>query len=938
MDSSGKGKSGIGSTRGGSSVVTRSTVGRTGRRSKRRRDMRSTGMGRSRLHASRLSASTTRSRGGGGGDGGPSSIAVLLDGRDVTPQSLLVSDADRAAKGKGRGGRGGGGGGVGGSSAMRSVSSGHHGLSSGGGGGTGPSSGPSGSVSGSSGDVLDHIPTGFSDSALSGDSGSDDDGGTASRDDGVDGLVAELGVSTVREDEELGGRGHADGEGDGGGTEEDMDEPITLTLTETPTIMLLHVAGRCVAQDSKEHPLVTEQKREYEEMLEGRVGSDLYVARAAQTLNYAPKTKEVMVFPPATRDVGATATLWDIYDSYAVEDSGEADLHELELSTHKRGGSKKTALGRQVEEVVAASLATPGCLIDVESGRAAKPRIEVSTSLAATSAHGSSRHSGMLPASGAVGSSSGVHVGSSSFSGGTKEARGHITVALSEDVWAEGKDVKDVIAARESARVMYSSALLHALRTVECAIQQNLYHSKHLIYRDFPLALMDEALDDGGLMGGGGGGGGGSSGLAGVGLVAGSFARRGPRLERLWSFQCPLTVGHSVSCMEWNKVNQDMLAVSYGQSSFGKQTSGLILFWSLKNPEFPEKVVRVASGVMSIAFSTAHPNLLAAGYYDGTVAVYDLRREDSQPSVESKHTAGKHTEPVWQVKWVDKGSERGETLVSISTDGRVVEWSMKKGMTAGVLMLLKRMPNLAPGADSKREGIIARHANGLCFDFPIDDSSVYFAGTEDGIIHKCSCSYEEYLTSYYGHTAAVHRIRSSPFWPAAFLSCSEDWTVRLWNGKDEAPVLSFRPVDLSNVVTDISWSPHTSTIFASVTGDGRIQVWDLEASVLDPVITHYPKPSELPPLGEEAEEEATDAMRAAYDAARARMDSDEPTKVTSVLFAYNAPVVVTGDEHGAVNVYRLYEMEKAPLTVDQQVDRLQHVMYPDGADVAPARE
>lgn len=48
-----------------------------------------------------------------------------------------------------------------------------------------------------------------------------------------------------------------------------------------------------------------------------------------------------------------------------------------------------------------------------------------------------------------------------------------------------------------------------------------------------------------------------------------------------------------------------------------------------------------------------------------------------------------------QVKWVNKGVERGETLVSISTDGRVVEWSMKKGLSYSALMVLKRIGQLS---------------------------------------------------------------------------------------------------------------------------------------------------------------------------------------------------------------------------------------------------
>ena len=46
---------------------------------------------------------------------------------------------------------------------------------------------------------------------------------------------------------------------------------------------------------------------------------------------------------------------------------------------------------------------------------------------------------------------------------------------------------------------------------------------------------------------------------------------------------------------------------------------------------------------------------------------------------------------AFQVKWINNGAERAKTLVSISTDGRVVEWSMKKGLSFSPLMVLKRI-------------------------------------------------------------------------------------------------------------------------------------------------------------------------------------------------------------------------------------------------------
>ena len=70
---------------------------------------------------------------------------------------------------------------------------------------------------------------------------------------------------------------------------------------------------------------------------------------------------------------------------------------------------------------------------------------------------------------------------------------------------------------------------------------------------------------------------------------------------------------------------------------------------------------------------------------------------------------------------------------------------MKKGLVPHELMQLKRIPNKAQfitQQTGQMEGI-SRQATGLCFDFPINDGTQYFAGTEDGIIHKCSVSYNE---------------------------------------------------------------------------------------------------------------------------------------------------------------------------------------------------
>ena len=92
---------------------------------------------------------------------------------------------------------------------------------------------------------------------------------------------------------------------------------------------------------------------------------------------------------------------------------------------------------------------------------------------------------------------------------------------------------------------------------------------------------------------------------------------------------------------------------------------GLVLFWSLRNPEHPEKVLRTSHPVVSLDFSKLTPMLLAVGLTNGDVNIYDVKRETDWaiPVHTSTSIVGAaegqgggavtgHTDPVCQLKWV----------------------------------------------------------------------------------------------------------------------------------------------------------------------------------------------------------------------------------------------------------------------------------------------
>eukprot|EP00884_Botryococcus_braunii_P016707 jgi/Botrbrau1/371/Bobra.110_2s0027.1 len=340
--------------------------------------------------------------------------------------------------------------------------------------------------------------------------------------------------------------------------------------------------------------------------------------------------------------------------------------------------------------------------------------------------------------------------------------------------------------------------LQEALEMAELALAQQRYLREHLIYKDVPLVRRRT-----------------------WGPARGN--KRRPSLELLWEYKCPLTAGLVVTCITWNKVQGDLLAVGYGSRAFGPPRKGRVSVWSVKNPEQPLWSCQTSSGVTCLDFSHHNPNMLAAGLRSGCLKVYDVKLRQGGPLMASKVGGAGHGDPIWQVQWVDCGSERGEALTTIATDGYVIRWSIAQGLEPRRLMQLKRVnskkaepntsssptatvvpPPASQGRAPKTEALITRHSGGFCLDFQGPDGSLYIAGTDEGLIHKCSTAYlEQSLGLYSGHLAPVYRVQWSPFCPGIFLSASADWTMNIWVDSKDTPVLSL--FTEKEEVTDAGW-------------------------------------------------------------------------------------------------------------------------------------
>nr|XP_039271960.1 dynein intermediate chain 4, axonemal-like [Styela clava] len=603
--------------------------------------------------------------------------------------------------------------------------------------------------------------------------------------------------------------------------EEDLNKIVDITLEESDTIWLFEQKQTALSTEGEDFADIDKRNQAYEELVKSRAGNDRYVATGMQTFNDAFKHKDIQTERIGLVETGVTVTNWDMYDTYQKEEASKPPA---------------TSTGRAT--ATSGDISRPMSTMSVTGSKLKSEEESMSTSQITGS------RASMITASVA---------GEPENESRTRSKSVVSNYDPNSDPAVEA--------------ILNSDELKQHLVVMERVVTENIYQPRQAMYRGLNVIRDPDKVEpekDNAIVG--------SPDL---------LMTMGPTLDRLWAYSCSITKGRNVSGMAWNKMNKDILAVGYGQFGFNEQNktkNGLACCWNLKNPEYPERVFHTKAGVTAIDFSSANPNLLAVGLYDGTVCIYNVRSTKDSPVLDSFECIGKHSSPVWQLCWIDRdrgtGDEKSEVLISICADGRIVQWSIRKGFECTDLMKLKR--TVAKNQQKKKEkaeAFISRQAPGLCFDFHAKDTNIYLAGTEEGAIHKCSCSYnEQYLDTYVGHTGPMYKIRWSPFSPDVFLSSSADWSIRLWMQSELKPVLNL--FSSTKAVHDICWSPYNPTVFCSV-NEGSVEIWDLSINTLDPIIVSLASPG---------------------------------IKLSCATFSKNSNSILVGDSDGQVSIYQLRDM------------------------------
>ena len=125
----------------------------------------------------------------------------------------------------------------------------------------------------------------------------------------------------------------------------------------------------------------------------------------------------------------------------------------------------------------------------------------------------------------------------------------------------------------------------------------------------------------------------------------------------------------------------------------------------------------------------------------------------------------------------------------------------------------------------------------------------------------------------YSHSGPVTQLKLSPSKNDMILSCSSDWSLKLWKIEKNSDLRELMIFKFTEQIIDINWCPYNDKVFVSATRSS-IQLWNIDESVLDPSFT---------------------------------IEIQDKSGVSAVLFSKNAPVLVVALTDGRIELYSILD-------------------------------
>ncbi|KAI4468627.1 dynein intermediate chain [Holotrichia oblita] len=342
----------------------------------------------------------------------------------------------------------------------------------------------------------------------------------------------------------------------------------------------------------------------------------------------------------------------------------------------------------------------------------------------------------------------------------------------------------------------------------------------------------------------------------------------------LWKFVYEKTKKNTVTDICWNPWYYDLFAVCFGFLDFMKpSTEGAVCLFTIKNPSYPEHICMTDSGVMCVDIHPKYPYMIVVGQFDGNVLVFNVQATCKKPAFKSNAVVNKHTGIISEVKWAPDLPDGEMNFYSAGADGNINNWVLMQNelsVTTITTIYLDKDP--VPGPDDLTFTNNTHLGSASCISFHPKEKLIYLVGTEMGMIYKCSTNYSSmFLMTYQAHHKPIYRIDFNKYNDDIFISCSGDWRIKIWEDMRPEPLFVF---DVGHSVGDVKWAPYSSTVFATVTTEGKVYVFDLNVNKYKPICIQA-------------------------------VVSKRRNKLTRIAFNHKLPIIIVGDDKGCVTTLKL---------------------------------
>ncbi|TNN18429.1 WD repeat-containing protein isoform 1 [Schistosoma japonicum] len=619
-------------------------------------------------------------------------------------------------------------------------------------------------------------------------------------------------------------------------TEIDLNKLIDIIIMETETFWIFDQPPKFISEDSNDVEEQLKRNETYKTLLTSKVGNDRYIEHGMNTFNLPSITKSIQTDEIGLHEIATMVTNWDMVDTYEkereeetrrklLEDNDEVNSHRKKIKTdlNKMNHDNQIKTTQNVGEIQ----------LQPDDGGPLESTQPLRDSL------------------------TGGGTGTSQTYSSTQCTTSDITNTESDLMSTHGNSMGQLT---NTLELLETLKMKKDLSSMERALNLNTYHDKLIKYYSLHLHKCYSNMDS-------------SSAMKLNSRMSKTSVNDASNVNSIeYESSTPKTSLSTLHPPSSTTTIRNLGSVNSNSSTSYRDNSLLGI------SELTKRQTTTPQNPHVIPLWRFQCSSTKVGMFNGVVFVYDVRKNDPLPVIDTTYASGRHLGPVRKLQWIvqELGSTENlsEVLISVSNDGRITQWFIRKGFESTDLMVLKRTYStiLSPmmNTSKRNESLISRTAFATSMAFNKRELSIYVVGTEDGPIYKCSCSYnEQYLDTYFGHTASVYQIEWSPFVPEVFLSCSADMTIKLWHSDHQQPLITIRR-NLTPIPS-ISWSPHNSCIFAAI-NEGVLEIWNLDYSTVDPYISET--------ISNEA-------------------------NMTSVLFSETSQSVLVGDDQGTVHVYTL---------------------------------